>query len=290
MKVHPRGIILAVVASGSLLASHALAQNETHSYGVANFGGDGECGSSGQTHEVHTSTSRAFDDVFDILQSLGLWDSSLMRDNQLCRGSYWEDASKSPTADDNRSGYGVDEADVIYIHTHGGRSTANPPRTWLTMGHDGHDCSAHTNADMLFDSDLDIAVIKACQSGDYDVWRAGGYRQQFSTPDSQLRMWNAFHGDSSCGKHVTGYVGRYASNSIFAGVGENWIDEAYDRDIGSNNDDCPVSIVLGSNASNRAMMFEWGGWRDRKETGSRTGSTIYFVGGCDPSNGTTLPD
>ncbi|ACY14137.1 hypothetical protein [Haliangium ochraceum] len=274
-----------------MLAATAFADHETHSYGVANFGGTNECGSSGQTHPVHTDTSQAFDDAFDALQSAGLWDSSLMRDNQLARGSYWEDPGKQPaTGDDLRSNYGIDEADVIYIHTHGGHSINGTPRTWLKMGNASYDCSAHTNGDMFFDEDLDIAVIKACQSGNYEVWQAGGYRQQFSNSSSQFRMWNAFHGNSSCGNHVTRYVDRYASNSTYNGVGENWIDEAYDRDLGSNNDDCPTSIVLGSSSSNRDSMFEWGGWRDRKNTGSRTGSSIYYIGGCDPSSGITLPN
>ncbi len=49
-----------------------------------------------------------------------------------------------------------------------------------------------------------------------------------------MRMWNAFHGNSSCGNHVK----RYVEDSLYNGVGENWLDEAYDWDWGSNNDDC----------------------------------------------------
>lgn len=289
MKIRKR-TLAALVVGGALVTTGTQA-NETHSYGVANFGGSGECGSSGMTHSVHTKTSDAFDDAFDDLQSAGLWTSSHMRDNKQCRGSYWEDPSKQPaSADDTALNAGVDEADVIFIHTHGGRSLEGTPRTWLSMGNSDYDCNAHTNGDMLFDSDLDIAVIKACQSGDYQVWQAGGYRQQFTTADSQLRMWNAFHGDSSCGNHVKNYVGRYARNSTYDGAGENWIDEAYDKDIGSDNDDCPTSIVFGSSKANRNAMFEYGGWRDRKNTGSKVGSTIYYVGGCDPSNGIKLPN
>ena len=107
--------------------------------------------------------------------------------------------------------------------------------------------------------------------------------------DGQMRMWNAFHGDSSCGEHVNRYVNRYARNVTYDAVGEEWIDQAYDRDWGSNNDDCPTSIVFGSTPSRRDSMYEYGGWRDRKNTGSRIGSTIYYVSGCDPSHGSTLP-
>jgi hypothetical protein len=71
-------------------------------------------------------------------------------------------------------------------------------------------------------------------------------------------------------------------------VGENWIDEAYDW--GVLEDDCPVSIVFGSSKSARRDMFTYGGWRDRKNTGSKTGSTIFYVRGCNPDNGSKLPD
>lgn len=290
MRIRTTRTTVALVAGSALLASAALAWDETQSYGVANFGGAGECGSKGQTHSVHTKTSKAFDDAFDDLQASGKWDTSHMRDNKSSRGSYWEDPGKQASGDDLRVDYGIDDADVIYIHTHGGHSLSGTPRSWLSMGNSGYDCSVSTSADMFFDSDLDIAVIKACQSGDFDVWQAGGYRQQLTDSSSQFRMWNAFHGNSSCGNFVKRYVDRYATNSTYDGVGENWIDEAYDKDWGADNDDCPTSIVLGSSGANRDAMFEWGGWRDRKNTGSRTGSSIYYVGGCEPSGGNKLPN
>ena len=283
------GVVAAMASAPTLLAASVNAAHETHSYGVAQFGGSGECGSSGSTHTVHEDTSDAFDDVFDDMQSDGIWDSSYMRDNKLCRGSYWEDASKQASGDDLRSNYGVDEADVVFIHTHGGHTTGSAYRSFLSMGNSSYDCSVRTDDDMLWDADLDIAVVKACQSGDYDVWLNGGYRQEYVDRDGQMRMWNAFHGDSSCGNHVKRYVEDYAEDSIYNGVGENWLDEAFDIDWGSNNDDCPSSIVFGSSSGNRDSMYEYGGWRDRKNTGTRSGSTFYSISGCDPSNGRTLP-
>ncbi|WP_441290622.1 hypothetical protein ACSRUE_08960 [Sorangium sp. KYC3313] len=103
------------------------------------------------------------------------------------------------------------------------------------------------------------------------------WEQQITTSDSTMTMWNAFHGDSSCGNHVKDYVGDYAISSISNGVGENWIDEAYDDSQFSNDDDCPVSIVFGSSFASRELMYEYGGWRDRKNTGPKTGSTIYLL-------------
>jgi len=284
----------ALVALGVLGAGEALALEEVQLYGIANFGGSGECGSPGQTHSVHTSTAAAFGANFTILSAIGLWDQISTINNTSARGSYWTDSTKatacSCTADDLRAGYGTDDADVVYVHTHGGHRTSTDYSSSLLMGTSSYDCSVRTSENMLFDSDLDIGVIKACQSGDYDVWSHGGYRQQFTTTASSMRVWNAFHGDSSCGAHVTAYVGLYSLASNYNGVGENWIDAAYDDDPGADSDDCPVSIVMGSSSSNRELMFEYGGWKDRKSTGNKTGSTYYYMGGCDPSHGVQLPN
>ena len=54
-------------------APAAYAQNETHVYGIANFGGPGECGSSGMTHPVHADTAAAFAGVFTFLKIFGFW-------------------------------------------------------------------------------------------------------------------------------------------------------------------------------------------------------------------------
>ena len=159
------------------------------------------------------------------------------------------------------------------------------------MGNSSYDCSVRTSSNMLFDTDLEITVVKACQSGDYRVWQAGGYDRltDFNAANSDFTMWNAFHGNSSCGSHVKRYVKSYAKNSTYNGVGENWIDAAYRKWIGRNNDDCPVSIVGGSSASKRSKMFEYGGWRDRKDTGSKLDSDYFYVSGCNPSSGVKLP-
>ena len=290
---------LPAVTSPVFVSSEAYALDEVHTYGIANFGGTNQCGSSGMTHTVHTATASAFQSPFGFLKTLGLWDEISSRNNSLARGSYFTDSSKSATCtcsgvcscvgDDMADDSGADDADVIYVHTHGGHNPKSPAYSSLSMGNASYDCSVRTDQNMQFGAsggDLDIAIIKACQSGDYDVWLNGGYRQQITTSSSSLTVWNAFHGDSSCGNHVTDYVADYSWSSIFNGVGENWLDEAYDS---SGADDCPVSIVFGGSSSARVNMYEYGGFADRKNTGSKTGSTIFYIAGCDPDNGRTLP-
>lgn len=293
IRLWPTTIVIALVVL--LTARAGQAANETHVYGIAQFGHSGECGSKDDTHPVHTETAAAFASWFSDLKVQGKWDHVLTRNNRLARGSYFTDARKAFSCicvgDDSHSDRGADEADVIYVHTHGSH-TASPPHTTLSMGnkvYDGYDCTVRTDNNMLWNDDLDVAVIKACQSADYDVWKDGGYRQKFTNKDSSLRIWNAFHGDSSCGSHVTTYVRWYAMSSTYDGVGENWLDAAYDVNWGSNNDDCPVSIVMGSTSAKRVDFFENGGWRDRKDTGKKTSSSYFYFEGCNPDNGYKLP-
>ena len=284
-----RTVLGVLAAACGLAAGSAHAFEELHVYGIANFGSAGQCGSPGQTHTVHTSTAAGFSANFTILQTLGLWDEVNTRNNTDARGSYWTDASKAAGADDLRTDFGVDDADVLYVHTHGGHRTTDSS-SHLLMGNSSYECRPRTNTNMLFNSDLDIAVIKACQSGNYEVWSNGGYRQQITQTTSSFNMWNAFHGDSSCGSHVTTYVTSYSLASNYNGAGETWIDVAYDPDPDPDQDDCPVSIVMGNSSSNRELMFEYGGWLDVKATGDKTGSSYFYIGGCDPSGGQVLPN
>lgn len=295
LSLHRIGRDLAMVVAGLLaLAGPARAANEVQVYGIAQFGGSGQCGDSDMTHTVHTNTAAAFASPFALLKLVGQWDGVDTLNNSNARSSYFTDSGKagscSCTADDVAANKGLDEADVVYIHTHGGHSESSPAESSLSMGKSGTGlvCSARTDLNMRWNSDLDIAIVKACQSGDYDTWANGGYRQQFTTSSSPFRMWNAFHGDSSCGSHVTSYVSSYAWESFYDGVGENWLDEAYDSE-GAGEDDCPVSIVIGSSGTARRNLFENGGWLDRKSTGAKSGSTIFYFLGCHPDNGRKLP-
>jgi hypothetical protein len=275
-------LLTAIAASGN-------AADELHVYGIANFGGKGQCASSEMTHSVHTETASSFALWFNVLRQAGKWDDVRTRNNSSARGTYFTDSGKVATGQDSTTNFGADEADVIYIHTHGGHSATGAGHSSLSMGNSSYICTVQTNSHMLWNSDLDIAVVKACQSGDYGVWSSGGY-DSFLNSKSPLSMWNAFHGDSSCGGHVTSYVFWYAITSTYNGVGENWLEAAYDREEGSNNDDCPVSIVFGETSAKRLSMFENGGWKDRKDTGKKTGSTYFYYEGCNPDNGSKLPN
>ncbi|WP_164001738.1 DUF6345 domain-containing protein [Pyxidicoccus caerfyrddinensis] len=276
---------LSAALAGALLLPAAALANETHVYGIASFGGAGQCNA--DSHSVHTKTAAVVANYFNNLKNNGLWSDVQTLNNSSARADLWTDAAKSATqAKDTLANAGVDDADVFFVHTHGGHNES-PARSWLVMGSNVDSCSAVTDTHMrLGNGKLNIAVVKACQSGNIEVWENGGYRQQLVTSTSGFSMWNAFHGDSSCGNKVKRYLDDYVESSRSDGVGENWIDEAYDWGI--RKDDCPVSIVFGATKAQRVAMFEAGGWRDRKNTGSKTASSYFYVSGCDPENGRSL--
>lgn len=259
--------------------------DETRVFGIANFGGANQCGAPSMTHSVHTDTAAAFLDEFTRRVAKGLWGDVETVNNTKARAKYFTDFSQQLWGSDTETYYGVDDGDIIFVHTHGGHG-AN--ESSLVMGSNERGCEIDTKQHMRLGNqigDLEIAVIKACQSGDYDVWRRNKYLDMV-TADSEFTMWNAFHGDSSCGSHVTSYVKNYSQLSFDDGVGENWIDLAYAQ---SSYDDCPVSIVFGETQTKRDSMYEYGGFSDRQNTGNKINSSIYFVSECSPDSGSRLP-
>lgn len=271
------------------LSGEATALNEVNSYGIGTFGGTNQCGKMADSHSVHPATAAAFTLGFQMLKGASQWDNVNLYTNGQVNALQFTDAGKIASGLDQVGPKGSDAPDVFYVHTHGSH---NATGSSIMMSDNSQGCWPSTDGNMRFGNpggDLDIAVVKACQSGDYDVWKTGAYRTQLTSTTGSFTMWNGFHGDSSCGGHVTNYVLLYSILSGQEGVGENWIDLAYDDDDDADGDDCPVSMVFGSSKAARTSMYEHGGWRDRKNTGNKTGSTIWFIGGCDPTAGTTLP-
>jgi hypothetical protein len=278
------------------VAPRARALDEVVTYGINNFGSSGAayCGSATlSSHSVHTTTADAFRAPFSTYRTFGLWDDADALTGTSVTSPKLSDSSKIASGADGVDHTGADDADVFYIHTHGSHVSSGASQyTSLVMGSSASPvCSVRTDSHMKFGgagNDSDIAVVKACQSADYDVFVNRGY---FSMNDggSAQRLWNGFHGDSSCGSHVTSYVSSYAWSSFAEGVGENWLDLAYDDDAGADTDDCPASIAFGDTRAKREALYEHGGFLDRKDTGTKSAATYWYFRGCDPSGGRVLP-
>lgn len=319
MHIHFRKLVLGIPLAAAIgaVAPAARAEQEVTVYGVANFGGAGECGGGFSSHARHTTSAANFRAPFDDLLAAGQWDECNTKNNLNARGQYFTDpAEGSATSSSCCEGYqpstcncegkdeqaatGIDQGDVFFIHTHGGSThldeagnTAGVAFMGLQMGNESYDCRPRSHQDWEFGNgaagDLEIAVIEACQSMDYEVWDDGGH-WLFSQQTSTFTMFNAYHGNVSCSDARTADIGDYADASVYNGVGDNWVDMMYDNSAAADGDDCPVSVVFGDTAALRDDMYNNGGWLDRKNTSTKDASTIYYIGGCDPSGGSVLPN
>ena len=285
--MQPNRFRLAILLASAVIPISVDANTEI-AYGVADFDGPNACPGP-SSHSAHLFTPAIFNEVFKELKAAGKWSSASVRVNTNVRGSMFTDASRKSTGADSATG-GADSADVFFIHTHGTNNLKSPSaRSHLSMG-TSEQCRANTEDHMLWNANTDIAVVKACRSADREVWLTGAY-MKFITPSSSLSVWNGVHGDSSCMiTHTFGDVDDYARSSKQDGVGENWLDEFYADWVGFDNDDCPVSIVMGDTKDKRNSMFRFGGWLDRKNTGVKNKSSYFFIADCDPENGIHLPD
>ena len=125
------------------------------------------------------------------------------------------------------------------------------------------------------------------QASDYNAHT--GFFEILSAASS-LRMYLGFHGiardraDSTKDKN-------FVSDSKHNDIGENFLDEMYRSDsIGWSYEQCPMAIVFGASRTQRRDMYLNGGFKDRKDTGPKTGATLWYIAGCNPEGGVTLPD
>lgn len=273
---------IAVALSGASVEADA-AIHELTVYGINNFS---QCNA--ENHSAHTDSAGAFRAVFDELAADGLWGTTAGVNNSAVRATYWSDASRTApcsgcTGQDTAS-YGVDSPDVVYIHTHGSHTA---DYSSIVMGSATYGCTVRTDTNMLLgNGDMEVAIVKACQSGDRDTWLNGGYDAMISY-NGVFSTWNAFHGSSSCGSFVADYVSDYAEDAVYDGLGELWLEYAYDDNGHDNNDDCPTSLVFG--AVNKEAQYRYGGFLDRKSTGTKSAAAMWWISGCNPYKGYLLP-
>lgn len=311
----PIHVLGAAALAGSLLtAGPARALGDVTVYGVAHFNAPGQCNSGLSSHDRHLTSAANFRATFDTMIAAGWWDTATTRNDTAAHGTYFTDAAKgsstshscceayqpsscSCAGEDLLSTKGVDASDVVFIHTHGGSTlpaelpAGAVPFMGLAMGNESYDCRPRSHEDWRFGNGagtLDIAVVQACQSMDFELWQGKGH-WQFESSASTFTMWNAYHGNVPCTDARTTAVGLYAADTIWNGAGDNWMDLMHEDDWWWDADTCPMSLVFGSSPSVREHMYEYGGWKDRQDTGTKSGSTLWHFAGCDPRGGSALP-
>ncbi|MFN3197632.1 MAG: hypothetical protein ACE366_04280 [Bradymonadia bacterium] len=279
------------LAACVLTAGTASAENEAVSYGIDEF--SSQCGSSDLSRSI--TFAENFDEVFDNWISEGKWGQSSLKTDANVDDYDWTDASKQGWGDDNDDNRGADHADVAFISTHGvsptgGAYTSIKMGDATTSGEGGNDvCSVRTDNHMHFGSDggdLEIVILAACETGQYKVWDNGNYDGSRHR-DGRLRTWLGFHGISY--DTLAGRITDYAESSYYNGLGDNWIDEMYRNRWGSDNDECPTSIIYGESTSEMNSQHDYGGFNDRNKSGTvKNKRKIFYIDGCDPKSAPEL--
>lgn len=291
--------VLSCLAVGTA-ATTALANNEATIFAVGNFDGAGEC--TGDDLPLMDDEAATIRSRFDGWISDGTWDSVHKYLNQGLDKIDLSDSTKLTGGDDTADPEGIDHADVGFVLTHGAAqwSAGRYYSRWV-MGSNTYntgswtDCRVFTDTDVSWgnggSNDLDVFITRACQSAQYEVWNAGvGAYFNVRTASGSLSTYLGFHGDAYSSTANINRMDDYVRLSRLDGIGENWLDELYDPDSGANDDQCPSAIVFGSTGTARDHMYTWGGFGDREDTGTKSTATYYYIKGCDPLNGQTLPN
>lgn len=293
--------VLAALAAVSIatISAPAGAAGDFIAFGVTQFGGpnQGECDSS----HLWWTTRQADNiyEVFDQWTQNGDWQGATKKKNQDVDGEDFNDATKWAPGKDDRAGIGCDSGDVCFLSTHGNAYYGNPnadPLVYWVMGDNSTGCQP-SSPYMLYGNtgssrvgDTEILIVDACNSGQYEVWQESSYPGvgffDFVDSSSSMSTYLAYNG---LAPDRYAFIDGYAEDVYSDGVGIDWLLEAYDAgNMGGNQDTCPVAIVFGETGALRDAMFDFGGFGDRKDTGSRDDADYYVVFGCNPEDGSPV--
>lgn len=290
-----------------VLASSASAKDEFAGFAVEKYNGSdaGECSSTNLTWTIEQVKN--FSKKFS---KWSTWETVKLNKNKGVDGRDFTDSSKddftgdgscycsacSCKGNDDLNTYGADHADVVVISTHGGRSVSGVSAS-LVMGDNTNDCKVTWKNNMYWDSDTDILITEACHSADYEGWEASDRFERTGfyagiKEEGQFRALLGYHGLSKDKMSYFSAPG-FVDDSYEDGIAENWVTEMYDSSWkidGVKKEICPTAIVFGSTNSLIENFAENGGFKDRKDTGDKSQSIYFYIGGCAPHSASELPD
>lgn len=293
-----RNLVVLVLAI-FVTAAGARADYEGATFGVEKYGGSGECCCSDLSYTGDAASSARY-----ALLALGYSPVQFNLD-QAVDSRDWVDAGLYPDwGRDNVAPSGTDWADVAFYSGHGNHmcSSIHGYYSEITMGDNSGPsspltCSPQTHL-MRFGegassaSDLNVLILAGCETVQRCVWEHGGYDglDGEGAPSTGFNVINGFHGSSYDQATLPANVQNYILDSKYDGIGDNWIDEMTDfaNWPWEPADQCPTSVVLGDSRTSRANQFNNGGFRDLKSTGFHTGSSFFYIAGCDPDDGEQL--
>lgn len=300
-----------VVALGTpLFARDARADNTAIVYAVDDFS-DFRAGRCGDDRDADMSSAHDLPDSVDMAAKVygvlddwkgdGDWDAVHEYTNSsVLKASFLDQSRFAAGADGLRPG-GLDVFDVAFISTHGfSVSAGGKYYSALGMGSTTSGCLARTNL-MRFGNagsngvtgDLDVLITYACQSVQREVYENDGYDVMNGSGDA-YRLFLGFHGSSWSGHKND--VEDYFEGSRRSGIGSHWLSELYAWGYTSSTSDsadreqCPTAVIWGDSSSSITSFYRDSGLGSRSETGSKTHKSMHWLSGCDPKNGSPLPE
>ena len=276
------------------LASDASAIKRAAGFGVDDF--SNECGGSNLQHSA--GFAEVFEDVFDSFASY----TAEAYTNAQVDGRDFTDVDRNGSTSNARDYVyptGADGNKVTLISSHGGQTNGSQSFRF-TMGEDhaNEPCKATSNshiklgntsdAGAAYDGRTKIFIGCACRTAEKTIWDNNAFAD-LKDPDGLFRVYLSFHGQSFDTSKAKNNLEDYLSDSELNGLGDNWLSQMHWHRFGTNYDQCPVAVVWGESSADRDYMFDWGGFDDIKDVGRGTGATYYWLSGCYPNNGPTLP-
>lgn len=270
----------------------AHAEWEGATFGVEDYNGTGLCCYGCDDLEFPKNDAAW---VRDGLMNIGFDQVQLNQDGGV-DGRDWMDNHVHAIGDDNIDPYGTDFANVVFYSGHGSCSCGPNYYSEIVMGDDnpGEACLPNTKTHIRLanggdNEETQVMILAACQSMQYCVWQNGGYSSvDAGGSGDRFTTYDGFHGLSYDYSDLQSQLKSYVEDSENNGIGANWVADLTDLNYFSD-DQCATTMIRGSSSSTRDNQYSNGGFQDPKDTGSHTGSTFYYICGCDPDDGEVLP-
>ena len=133
-------------------------------------------------------------------------------------------------------------------------------------------------------------IASACRTAQKCAYAAGVMRKAGLDSGSALFVWTGHHGSAWDTGGQAAAVGDFASASRVDGLGVHWVEERHVDQSGADSDHCPAVVVRRSSQNKRNEIYYDAGFTDRIDGGATsTGTTYYYVAGCDPADASALP-
>ena len=149
---------------------------------------------------------------------------------------------------------------------------------------DVSNCKVYTHYHIKYGDDANVFFTTACSSLDPCVWTSNNGYDDISA-SAQFNTYLGIYGRHD---YATGYgddLEDYVGGTKDDYIGSKWLTEMYVEN-GEGADNCPMVLIWGSAETFINTQFNWGGYKNFKNTLSSAHSKLWWVSGCNPNSKT----